>query len=326
MTFNMASLVYSVLIIFVMAHVIQGQGLQKGFYSKTCPKVEDIVKSSVQKAFNNDVTVAPGLLRLHFHDCFVQGCDASVLISGTSTERTAFANANLRGFEVIDDAKTQLETSCPGVVSCADIVALAARDAVGLTGGPSWSVELGRRDGTVSSASDVSNLPAPTDSVAIQRKKFSDKGLTDQDLVTLVGAHTIGRTACQFVQYRLFNYTGTGNADPSISPSFLSQMQSLCPQNGDSSKRIPLDKGSENKFDVSYFKNLRDGNGVLESDQRLWSDSNTKSIVQNYAGTIRGLLGLRFDYEFPKSMVKMGEIGVKTGSQGEIRKICSQFN
>ncbi|KAJ4752327.1 Peroxidase [Rhynchospora pubera] len=103
-------------------------------------------------------------------------------------------------------------------------------------------------------------------------------------------------------------------------------MQSLCPQNGDSSKRIPLDKGSENKFDVSYFKNLRDGNGVLESDQRLWSDSNTKSIVQNYAGTIRGLLGLRFDYEFPKSMVKMGEIGVKTGSQGEIRKICSQFN
>ncbi|KAJ4752328.1 Peroxidase [Rhynchospora pubera] len=178
MTFNMASLVYSVLIIFVMAHVIQGQGLQKGFYSKTCPKVEDIVKSSVQKAFNNDVTVAPGLLRLHFHDCFVQGCDASVLISGTSTERTAFANANLRGFEVIDDAKTQLETSCPGVVSCADIVALAARDAVGLTGGPSWSVELGRRDGTVSSASDVSNLPAPTDSVAIQRKKFSDKGFT----------------------------------------------------------------------------------------------------------------------------------------------------
>jgi peroxidase len=54
------------------------------------------------------------------------------LISGISTEKTAFANANLRGFEVVDDAKSQIEAACPGVVSCADIVALAARDAVGL--------------------------------------------------------------------------------------------------------------------------------------------------------------------------------------------------
>jgi peroxidase len=128
------------------------------------------------------------------------------------------------------------------------------------------------------------------------------------------------------VQYRLFNFTATGNADPSINPSFLTQLQSLCPQNGNPSKRIDLDKDTEDQFDVSYFKNVRDGNAVLESDQRLWGDSNTKRIVQNYAGIITGLLGLRFDLEFPKSMLKMGAIGVKTGSQGEIRKVCSQFN
>lgn len=100
----------------------------------------------------------------------------------------------------------------------------------------------------------------------------------------------------------------------------------LCPQKGNPSKRVALDKDSMAKFDVSYFKNVRDGNAVLESDQRLWGDVVTQNIVHHYAGTIRGLLGLRFDYEFPKSMVKMSSIGVKTVIRGEIRKICSRFN
>lgn len=140
------------------------------------------------------------------------------------------------------------------------------------------------------------------------------------------GAHTIGQTHCQFVSYRLYNFTKTGNSDPTISPSTLTQLQTLCPNKGDGSKNVALDADSEQSFDATFFKNIRDGNAVLESDQRLWGDEETQRIVKNYAGSIRGLLGFRFNYEFQKAMVKMSSIEVKTGTQGEIRKICSKVN
>jgi peroxidase len=127
-------------------------------------------------------------------------------------------------------------------------------------------------------------------------------------------------------RYRLYNFTSSGNADPTINSANLRQLQSVCPVDGDGSKGVALDKGSETNFDASFFKNIRDGNGVLESDQRLWSDESTKMYVQRYAGTIRGLLGLRFDVAFAKAMEKMSNIGVKTGMQGEVRKLCSAFN
>ncbi|KAH9306190.1 hypothetical protein KI387_010594, partial [Taxus chinensis] len=208
------------------------------------------------------------------------GCDASILITGASTEKNSLTNLGLRGFDVVEDAKAKIEAACKGVVSCADILALAARDAVVLSKGPTWDVPTGRRDGLVSSSSDAANLPTPADSVSVQKQKFADKGLTAEDLVTLVGAHTIGQTDCQFFSYRLYNFTATGNADPSMSTTYLKEAQSLCPAGGDGSKRVALDKGSQMKFDESFFKNVRDGNAVLESDQRLWGDASTKTVVQ----------------------------------------------
>ncbi|KAJ6299846.1 hypothetical protein OIU76_020773 [Salix suchowensis] len=245
--------------------MVEGQGTRVGFYATTCRRAESIVRATVQSHFTSDSSIAPGLLRMHFHDCFVNGCDASVLIDGPNTEKTAGPNLLLRGYDVIADAKTQLE-SCE-------------------TNGLSWPVPTGRRDGRVSLASDASNLPGFTDSVDVQKQKFAAFGLNTLDLVTLVGGHTIGTTACQFFRYRLYNFTTTGNgADPSINPAFVSQLQALCPQNGDGSRRIALDTGSQNRFDSSFFANLRSGRGILESDQKLWTDATTRTFVQRLAG------------------------------------------
>lgn len=66
----------------------------------------------------------------------VQGCDASMLLDDTPSmvgEKLALSNINsLRSFEVVDQVKEALENSCPGVVSCADIIIMASRDAVAL--------------------------------------------------------------------------------------------------------------------------------------------------------------------------------------------------
>lgn len=139
-----------------------------------------------------------------------------------------------------------------------------------------------------------------------------------------VGGHTIGTTSCQVIRNRLYNFTANG-PDPSINPSFLPQLRALCPQNTAGSNRVALDFGSQNRFDTSYFSNLRKGQGILHSDQVLWSDASTKAYVQRYSG-VRGILGLTFNVEFGRSMVKMSNIGVKTGVDGEIRSKCSAIN
>ncbi len=103
--------------------------LEFDFYKKTCPQLPRIVQKVVAAEFAFDPTSAGPQLRLFFHDCFVQGCDASVLINSTNVnqaEKDAAINFSIGNFFVIDDIKEQLEKECPGVVSCADVLALVA--------------------------------------------------------------------------------------------------------------------------------------------------------------------------------------------------------
>ncbi|KAA8536495.1 hypothetical protein F0562_028973 [Nyssa sinensis] len=242
--------------VWVFSHIIgisQAQ-LRVGSYAETCPDAESIVAAVVRDASLSNSKIAPVLLRLHFHDCFVQGCDGSILIAnGPNAERHAFGHQGVGGFEVIEKAKAQLEAVCPGVVSCADIVALAARDAIASRNGPAYQVPTGRRDGLVSDVSFANNMPDVSDSIQQLKAKFFQKGLSEKDLVLLSAAHTIGTTACFFMTQRLYNFQSDGGSDPSINPSFLPELKSQCPQNGDVNVRLPIDRGSEQTFDEPNF-------------------------------------------------------------------------
>ena len=121
-----------VTILVLLATICDAQ-LSSTFYDTTCPDALTTIRTAIRTAVSKERRMAASLIRLHFHDCFVQGCDASILLDDSTTiesEKTALPNLNsVRGFQVIDNAKSQVEKVCPGVVSCADIVAVAARDA-----------------------------------------------------------------------------------------------------------------------------------------------------------------------------------------------------
>ncbi|KAK1604619.1 hypothetical protein QYE76_028292 [Lolium multiflorum] len=201
------------------------------FYAQSCPRAETIVRQVVQHRAAQDRSVLPALIRLQFHDCFVRGCDGSVLIDsagGNVAEKEADPNLTPRMLDVIDDVKAALETACPGVVSCADIIGLAARDAAAMAGRVRYQLPTGRRDGTVSSAAEV-HLPSPSVSFADALSAFSNIGLDVVDLTTLLGSHTMGFCHCMFVMDRLYDFKKTGTPDQTMDAGLRASLQGSCP-------------------------------------------------------------------------------------------------
>ncbi|EEF41544.1 Peroxidase 52 precursor, putative [Ricinus communis] len=298
---------------------ISNAQLSTNFYSKSCPNLFSTVKPVVQSAINQEKRMGASLVRLFFHDCFVNGCDGSILLDDTSSftgEQTAVPNRNsVRGFEVIDSIKSAVEKACPGVVSCADILAIAARDSTAILGGPSWNVKLGRRDARTASLSAANNgIPAPTSNLNQLISRFSALGLSTRDLVALSGAHTIGQARCTNFRTRIYN-------DTNIDSSFAQTRRSNCPSTGGDNNLAPLDLQTPTSFDNNYFKNLLVQKGLLHSDQELFNNGSTDSIVRTYSNGQS-----TFFSDFVAGMIKMGDISPLTGSQGEIRKNCGKVN
>ncbi|XP_006656132.1 peroxidase P7-like [Oryza brachyantha] len=301
-------------------------GFTEGYYDGTCPSVQSVVRSVMERHAAANPRTAPAILRLFFHDCFVNGCDASVLLDATGSmesEKDAEPNASLFGFNVIDDIKSELEKSCPATVSCADVLALAARDAVAMLGGPSWSVPLGRKDSLTATSTDDTkkSLPSTTDSLSELVRMFGENGLDERDLTALSGAHTVGMTHnCKHYEERIYDQRGQGG--DSIDPSFAALRRQECAEKNNE-PTVPFDERTPAKFDNAYFVNLLARRGLLTSDQVLYSQGcEAGDLVKTYA-----MNGEVFFADFARAMVKMGNIRPKQWwAPAEVRLKCSVAN
>ncbi|KAL2498067.1 Peroxidase 63 [Abeliophyllum distichum] len=242
--------------------------LSTNYYQKSCPKFEQILQDTTTNKQISFPTTAAATLRLFFHDCFIRGCDASVLISSThfnKAEGDADINLSLPGdgFDVVVRAKTALELACPGVVSCADIIAVAARNLVLMIGGPYYTVNLGWKDSLTSTAYTVDgNLPKPTMPMNQIIQIFQSRGFSVQEMVALFGAHTIGFSYCKEFSSTLYNYSKTSKSAPSYNPKFFQALRNACANyNQNPTLSVFNDVMSPNKFDNIYIQNLPKGLG-----------------------------------------------------------------
>ena len=298
------------------------EGLSRGFHAASCPELEDIAGTLVAETFRRDVGVAPALIRILFHDCFPQGCDASVLLTGNNSELNAVPNQTLRpvALDLIERIRAAVHRACGPTVSCADITVLATRDALVQAGGPHFDVAFGRRDALAPASQDlVDTLPAPSFDVPTLISSFGNRSLDVADLVALSGAHTFGIAHCPSFSDR---FTPNIDFNPLIDPLFARRLRAKC------AKDVPqgtanqtLDVRTPDVFDNKYYLDLIVRQGLFKSDQGLIDHPDTTLLAARFA-----LIQSSFFSQFAKSMVKMSNMDLLTGTQGEIRQNCAVPN
>lgn len=273
------------------------------------------VKEVVVAAINKEARMAASLIRLFFHDCFVDGCDAGLLLNDTPTftgEQSAVGNNNsVRGFEVIDNAKQNAKTKCPDTpVSCADILSIAARDSFQNFTGKTYAVSLGRKDARTANLTGANaQLVGPSEDLDSQVKKFADKGFNQTELVALLGSHTIGFARCPLLC-----------DNSSVNPVRASTFQCNCQTTPNATGLVGLDP-TPVKFDQRYYSDVANGRGLLFSDNELMKGNTTSAAVRRYRDAMDSFLA-----DFAAAMVKMSKLPPSPGVKLEIRDVCSRVN
>ncbi|XP_025813072.1 lignin-forming anionic peroxidase-like [Panicum hallii] len=231
------------------------------------------------------------------------------------SEKDAEPNDSLCGFDIIDEIKSHLEHSCPATVSCADILALASRDAVALLEGPTWNVQLGHKDSRGADRDTTENdLPSPHENVTSLIIKFAEYSLEARDMTALSGTHTIDTARCLHYKDRVYGNDGEGSAD--IDPSFTELRRRTC-QAGDDA--TPFDEQTPMRFDNAYYKDLVVRRGLLTSDQALYGCGGPLDhLLEMYSKDSEA-----FAKDFARAVVKMGGIPPPPGMPVEVRLKCS---
>uniref|UniRef100_A0ACD5U752 Uncharacterized protein n=1 Tax=Avena sativa TaxID=4498 RepID=A0ACD5U752_AVESA len=287
-------------------------GLSYDFHANSCPNLQDIVWPIVESAVLGEIALAAGLLRIFFHDCFPQGCDASLLLKGANSELDLAPNLTLqpRALQLIEDIRVKVHAACGATVSCADIIALATRDAVFVAGESEvfyfYEMPLGRFDSKApASSSAVFDLPQPSADANTLIDSFKSRNLEPIDLVALSGAHTVGKAHCSSFSDR-FTF-------PRGDAAFVGQLRDNC--TSDPNRLQDLDVATPIVFDNTYFKNLMEGKGVFTSDVVLVSDSRTDWGVKGLAEN-----KWWFYSQFRDSLVKLSQFQPTGEDVGEIRR------
>ncbi|KAM0893209.1 hypothetical protein ACQ4PT_025263 [Festuca glaucescens] len=319
--------------------VVDGQ-LSPTFYDASCPALPSIVRRGMAQAVQKEARMGASILCLFFHDCFVNsihytetpgyatGCDASVLLDDTASftgEKNAGPNANsLRGYEVIDAIKAQVEASCKATVSCADIVALAARDAVSLvTGRPELDGAAGPARRALGEPERGEQQPAASgrDPGRPPRQVQRQGARRARPHRALRRAHRGLGAGCATFRKHIYNDTGASAVDG----AFAAQVRGkACPSAGGDGNLAPLELRAPAAFDNGYFQDLVARRVLLRSDQELYGsgagDGTTDALVRAYAANAS-----LFAADFAAAMVRLGRLAL-TGKSGKVRLNCRRVN
>ncbi|CAL5334795.1 unnamed protein product [Camellia sinensis] len=302
---------------------VKSADLQFNFYNESCPRAEEIIKEEVTKLYKQHGNTAISWIRNLFHDCMVKSCDASLLLEskyGILSEKASDRSFGMRNFKYMETIKNALESQCSMTVSCADIVALSARDGVALLGGPHIEMKTGRKDSRESYAPVVDEfIPNHNDTMALVLSRFQSIGIDAEGTVALLGAHSVGRVHCVNLVDRLYP-----TVDPTLDPDHAEYLKRRCPSPEPDPKAVQYarnDLETPMVLDNVYYKHLLEHKGLLLVDQQLVSDPTTLPFVTKMAAD-NGY----FHDQFSRAFLLLSENNPLTGDEGEIRKDCRYVN
>ncbi|KAJ7972425.1 Peroxidase [Quillaja saponaria] len=325
-TFNKPHPYFNLLILLlpIVLHFNLGKSeLELNYYSKSCPKAEEIIEQQVAQLYDEHGNTAISWIRNLFHDCIVKSCDASLLLetrNGIVSEKTSQRSFGMRNFKYINTIKSAVEKECPLTVSCADIVALSASVGAFLLGGPLIEMKTGRRDSNQSYVEDVEALiPNHNDSISLVLDRFQSLGIDAEGVVALLGAHSVGRVHCTNLVDRLYP-----TIDSTLDPEYAQYLKGRCPTPYPDPKGVSYarnDRETPMILDNFYYKNVLNHKGLLMVDQQLVSDPRTLPFVEKMAAD-----NAYFHQQFSRALLLLSEINPLIDDQGEIRKDCRYVN